>query len=58
MEKLRECTWKVENDDYGTYETNCGGLFCLTDGTLKENDMKYCCYCGKKIIEPDSIGER
>ena len=34
-------------DDY--YETACKNAYCLADGTLKDNDHKYCPYCGGLI---------
>jgi hypothetical protein len=57
-ETVEQCTWESEDVDYGTYNTTCGECFCLTDSTLSENNMNYCCFCGKKINEPDSVGER
>lgn len=44
-----KCTW-TENDD-GAYETGCGGIFVIMEGTPTENEMRYCPYCGKKILE-------
>lgn len=43
------CRWQ---EDGGTsWETGCGHSFTLNDGTPKENDMKYCCYCGGALVE-------
>lgn len=33
------------------WETECGNRFVLTEGTPTENDMKYCCYCGRQLVE-------
>jgi hypothetical protein len=42
------CLWTYdENHDY--YETECEHAFCIIEGTPKDNDMKYCPYCGKEI---------
>ena len=51
------CHW-TEDDD-GNWETECGNAFCLEDGPPKENSMRYCCYCGRKLeevlyVEPQS----
>jgi hypothetical protein len=42
------CKWTVD-DDCGAYDTRCGGKFLITEGTPRENGMKFCCYCGKKL---------
>jgi len=43
------CVWSFDqwSDDF--YETSCGKAFTLIEGTLEENDMRYCTYCGKPI---------
>jgi len=53
------CNWKQEDDDWGTYETDCGGSFNIIDGTPQDNGFKYCCYCGKTLVgHPFEYGER
>ena len=48
---LDECHWKL-NDEYFTYETDCGHSFQFTDGDLEDNGgFEFCPYCGKKIAE-------
>jgi len=42
-----DCRWS--KGDFGAYETACGNFFEITDGTPDENNMNYCCYCGKSI---------
>ena len=46
---MNSCTW-TENVD-GNWETSCGEIFVLEDGTPSENSMKYCCYCGASLKE-------
>jgi len=41
------CVWK--QDDQNRYETACGNLFGLYEGTPNDNYMGYCCYCGEKL---------
>ena len=42
------CEWTYDDmDDY--YETACKNAYCLADGTLKDNEHKYCPYCGRLI---------
>lgn len=44
----KHCDWGHE-DDYGIHETSCGHTFEFTTDGVKENDFKYCPYCGKLI---------
>jgi hypothetical protein len=48
-----ECTWKVGAGEWdeGIWETICGKAFQFEDGSPSENDMKFCCYCGKPLKE-------
>lgn len=48
---VRECVWTFEEDDLWSYSTGCGNMFIFTDGTPEENDCKFCCYCGGKLID-------
>lgn len=43
------CVWSRADEDTDTWETSCGSAFMLNDGTPKENLMKYCPYCGKRL---------
>jgi hypothetical protein len=46
--KPKTCVWQYQEDcDY--YETECGNGAVFTNGGVKENEYKYCPYCGKKI---------
>ena len=42
-----ECIWK--DDGEGNYETKCGDIFTLIEGTPSENRMKFCPYCGRTL---------
>lgn len=42
------CTWTEDGD---MWETTCGNAFSINDGTPKDNDMKFCCFCGKTLEE-------
>ena len=50
--KVEYCHWGYDSE--GCHETTCGHIFQLNDGTLKDNKMKYCCYCGNEIKEYDT----
>ena len=54
------CKWSEDAD--GVWETECGDMFVLVEGPPSKNDMRYCCYCGRKLqevlfVEPLSGGE-
>jgi len=44
------CFWELD-DSEGCYNTKCGNAFWLEEGTPKENDFKYCCYCGGRLAD-------
>lgn len=47
-----KCYWEYSDYcDSSYWETTCGNSFVITDGKPSENDMYFCCYCGKKLIE-------
>lgn len=43
------CTWTEAAD--GNWQTDCDHMFCLYDGTPKENHLAFCGYCGRKLEE-------
>lgn len=54
-EKVPQCVWTVGDEVYGEpWETSCGNAFTLENDGPKENGMKFCCYCGKVLIEQES----
>lgn len=48
--RINQCKWTYDSNN-GLYETSCDKSFIIIDGYPFENDMKYCCYCGKPIME-------
>lgn len=46
--KRETCYWTLASDD-DFWETDCGQAFQPTDGTPRENKMRFCCYCGKLL---------
>jgi hypothetical protein len=49
-EKTGICKWTY--DDYWCYwHTDCGQDFVLETGSPKENEMVFCCFCGKRLVE-------
>jgi hypothetical protein len=51
MTEAQTCSWWIEDSDYGSWETSCGHLFMLNDGSPYQNRMRWCCYCGKPLTE-------
>jgi len=54
MKSKKECRWKQQQNkgcgsDY--WGTQCGDSLTLNSGIPSENNMKFCCYCGKKLAE-------
>jgi hypothetical protein len=46
------CHWTLTpNPDYEVWETDCGEGYQLVEGGPKDNDMRFCCYCGKTLVE-------
>lgn len=45
----KTCTWREDED--GIWKTACDHLFEVLEGTPEENDMKFCCYCGKALAQ-------
>jgi hypothetical protein len=47
------CPWVEDSGPDGDpyYSTSCGGEFIMLEGGLKDNEFKFCAYCGKKIVE-------
>ena len=51
MNRTAICEWLQDDEDSPIYNTSCGGIFVITEGTPEEHRMKYCCYCGRNLIE-------
>ena len=53
MKKNRrgKCIWTLDNDEWNAYNTACQDMFYISEGTPKENHIKYCPMCGKIIKE-------
>jgi len=43
------CEWTQDYDE-NLWETSCKHAFSLSVGTPAENDMRFCCYCGKPLL--------
>ena len=55
--KVIDCTWEYCEFEE-SWNTSCGKSFMVLDGGPAENGMKYCPFCGGKLIElPDEKGK-
>ena len=54
---VNECVWRGIYD-YSVFESSCGHTFELSnDGTLDDNNMKHCCFCGGKIEAQEQVND-
>ena len=44
------CEWTFQDSDC-YYDSDCGEGWCFEVGDLKENKVKFCPFCGKKVKE-------
>lgn len=47
VQQVKTCAWRDNFD--AIYETECGNLHIIDDGSPEDNGMRYCCYCGKEL---------
>ena len=50
------CLWTEDED--GCWPTACGHVHAFTEGGPAENDARYCCYCGRGLVEEKCGEER
>jgi hypothetical protein len=52
---MNKCKWTpwttICGEENNVWNTSCDNDFVLNDGTLKENNFKFCPYCGREIEE-------
>ena len=46
------CVWvrEIGGDRDILWNTSCGDIFVIMNGTPEENGMQFCCYCGQRIV--------
>lgn len=44
------CEWAYQEWE-DSYDTGCGETFQVIEGTLAENKVRFCCYCGNALKE-------
>lgn len=48
------CVW-TETDE--CWETDCGRSFLVNEGAPVENGMRFCCFCGRSLVEERPVSE-
>jgi hypothetical protein len=48
LEAVSDCAWTPNEDGY--YETLCGNAYTIIEGTPEDNSMKFCAYCGGRLV--------
>ena len=51
IDKQKVCAWNNYIENLCMYETSCGNSFYFSEGTVSDNDFKFCPFCGKQIKE-------
>ena len=57
---METCKWERDST-YFTMQvwiTDCENAFTLESGTPVENEMKFCCYCGRPLEQIEAEEER
>lgn len=47
------CRW-FGDDDGGPWATDCNELFNIENEGPEANGMRFCCFCGKKLVEVEA----
>ena len=50
VDAAKVCGWSLYDDESGTWESGCGELWSFIDGGPCENRIRYCHYCGGKVL--------
>ena len=48
------CVWR-EDCDGEMWSTDCGKGFTLIEDTPAENGMRYCCFCGRALVQLQEV---
>ena len=51
---LAKCRWTDDGD--GNWSTGCGELWSFIDGGPKENGVRHCLLCGKRVEAREAKG--
>lgn len=54
--ELLPCTW-TEDEDTMSYDTACGNKHLFIEGTPRENNYRFCPYCGGALVDGATMKE-
>lgn len=46
-----ECHWSQDGEDSDVWATQCGHYFVIAADTPSYNEMRFCCFCGRPLVE-------
>ncbi len=49
-EEPGECVWKYDDGDF-KWDTACGEAWVFTEGSIAENNVRFCHKCGRRVKE-------
>lgn len=49
MTDATTCTWMQDGPDSDVWEASCRHTFRLDADTPTDNNMRFCCFCGKPL---------
>lgn len=49
------CTWTRDEED--NWNTSCKQTVVIDEGTPADNDMRFCAYCGKPLVQQELVHE-
>lgn len=52
------CEWRLDVPEYNTWATACGNLFFLEADTPRENEMRFCPFCGRALEQVEEEEEQ
>lgn len=44
------CTWTLDDDEHGIWQTTCGTAWSFTEGGPEDNSCNYCHKCGGALV--------
>ena len=48
------CVWTSQEWE-DSWDTSCGESLVIIDGTPSHNSMRFCCYCGRPLVESEAV---
>jgi hypothetical protein len=51
VDPAETCLWSQDYAGSDMFSTSCGNAFRLDNGVPSENEMEFCCFCGRALEE-------